>query len=89
MLAPRAILAAAALGLAACATATMNTAARDAMARTSGCPADRVAVEELGDSRYRATGCQRSETYVCKVAGHAVVSCVPEASVPPLGDQGK
>jgi len=85
MPAPRAVLAAAALALAACATTAMSTAARDAMARTSGCPADQVTVQELGDSKYRAAGCQKSETYVCKVAEHAVVSCVPEASVPPLG----
>jgi CO/xanthine dehydrogenase Mo-binding subunit len=76
----------AALALAACATGAMSTAARDTLAKTAGCPTDQVKVEELGDSKYRATGCQRSETYVCKVAEHAVVSCVPEASVPPFPD---
>jgi len=77
----------AALAVAGCATGAMSTAARDTMAKTAGCPAEQVKVEELGDSKYRATGCQKSETYVCKVAEHAVVSCVPEASVPPLPDQ--
>jgi len=73
-------------GLAACATAAMSTAARDSLASSASCPADQVKVEELGDSKYRATGCQKTETYVCKTAEHAVVSCVPEASVPPLPD---
>ena len=72
--------------LAACATGAMSTAARDNLASSAGCPADQVKVEELGDSKYRATGCQKTETYVCKAAEHAVVSCVPEASVPPLPD---
>jgi hypothetical protein len=72
--------------LAACATGAMSTAARDNLASSAGCPADQVKVEELGDSRYRATGCQKTETYVCKAAEHAVVSCVPEASVAPLPD---
>lgn len=72
--------------LAACATAAMSTAARDNLARSASCPADQVKVEELGDSKYRATGCQKTETYVCKAAEHAVVSCVPESSVPPLPD---
>ena len=73
-------------GLAGCATAAMSTAARDNLARSASCPADQVKVEELGDSKYRATGCQKAETYVCKAAEHAVVSCVPESSVPPLPD---
>jgi hypothetical protein len=73
-------------GLAACATAAMSTAARDNLARSASCPADQVKVEELGDSKYRATGCQKTETYACKAAEHAVVSCVPESSVPPLPD---
>jgi len=73
-------------GLAACATAAMSTAARDSLASSASCPADQVKVEELGDSKYRATGCQKTETYVCKAAEHAVVSCVPEATVPPLPD---
>ena len=73
-------------GLAACATAAMSTAARDNLARSASCPADQVKVEELWDSKYRATGCQKTETYVCKAAEHAVVSCVPESSVPPLPD---
>lgn len=72
--------------LAACATGAMSTAARDNLASSASCPADQVKVEELGDSKYRATGCQKTETYVCKAAEHAVVSCVPEASVPPLPD---
>jgi hypothetical protein len=74
------------LVLAGCATAALSTAARDTMAKTAGCPAEQVKVEELGDSKYRATGCQKTETYLCKAAEHAVVSCVPEASVPPLPD---
>jgi len=80
------VLVAGALGLTGCATAAMSTAARDTLARTSNCPADQVKVEELGDSKYRATGCQKTETYVCKVAEHAVVSCVPESSVKPFPD---
>jgi hypothetical protein len=72
--------------LAACAAGAMSTAARDNLASSAGCPADQVKVEELGDSKYRATGCQKTETYVCKAAEHAVVSCVPEATVPPLPD---
>lgn len=73
-------------GLSACATGAMSTAARDNLASSAGCPADQVKVEELGDSKYRATGCQKTETYVCKAAEHAVVSCVPESSVPALPD---
>ena len=73
-------------GLGGCATAALSTAARDNLARSASCPADQVKVEELGDSRYRASGCQKTETYVCKAAEHAVVSCVPESSVPPLPD---
>jgi hypothetical protein len=46
----------------------MSTAARDALATTSNCPADQVKVEELGDSKYRASGCQKTETYICKAA---------------------
>jgi len=72
--------------LAGCATAAMSTAARDSLAQSASCPADQVKVEELGDSKYRASGCQKTETYICKAAEHAVVSCVPEASVPPLPD---
>jgi len=74
------------LGLAGCATAAMSTAARDTMASSSKCPADQVKVEELGDSKYRASGCQKTETYVCKAAEHAVVSCIPEASAQPFPD---
>lgn len=82
-----AVLLAIALGLAACSTTgALKTSARNAMSKTSGCPADQVQVEELPDSRYRATGCQKTEMYVCKVAEHAVVSCVTESSVPPLPD---
>ena len=69
-----------------CATGAMSTAARDNLATSANCPADQVKVEELGDSKYRASGCQKTETYVCKAAEHAVVSCVPESSVPPLPD---
>ncbi len=78
------VLVAGVLGLAACATAAMSTAARDSLAKTSNCPADQVKVEELGDSRYRASGCEKTETYICKAAEHAVVSCVPESSVQPF-----
>ena len=73
-------------GLAGCATGALSTAARDNLAASASCPADQVKVEELGDSKYRASGCQKTETYVCKAAGHAVVSCVPESSVSPLPD---
>jgi hypothetical protein len=72
-----------ALNLAACATGALSTAARDNLAKSASCPAEQVQVEELGSSRYRATGCGKSETYVCKAAEHAVVSCLPEASVTP------
>lgn len=80
-------LVAGALGLAACATGAMSTAARDNLVRSASCPADQVKVEELGDSKYRASGCGKTETYVCRVAEHAVTSCVPEASLPQMGDQ--
>jgi len=40
----------------------------------------------VGGSKYRASGCQKTETYVCKAAEHAVVSCVPESSLTPLAD---
>ena len=73
-------------GLAGCATAAFSTAARDNLSASAGCPAEQVKVEELGDSKYRASGCQKTETYVCKAAEHAVVSCVPESSVPPFPD---
>ena len=73
-------------GQAGCATAALSTAARDNLAQSASCPPDQVKVEELGDSKYRASGCQKTETYVCKAAEHAVVSCVPESSVPPLPD---
>ena len=73
-------------GQAGCATGALSTAARDNLAASASCPADQVKVEQLGDSRYRASGCQKTETYVCKAAEHAVVSCVPESSVPPLPD---
>jgi hypothetical protein len=73
-------------GLAGCATGALSTAARDNLAASASCPADQVKVEELGDSKYRASGCQKTETYVCKAAEHAVVSCVPESSVRPLPD---
>ena len=76
----------AALALSACATGAMSTAARDTLSKTAGCPSDQVKVEELGDSKYRASGCQKTETYVCKAAEHAVVSCVPESSLTPLAD---
>ena len=73
-------------GVGGCATAALSSAARDNLARSAGCPADKVKVEELGDSKYRASGCQKTETYVCKAAEHAVVSCVPESSLTPLAD---
>ena len=76
--------------VAACSTTgALKTAARDTLASSNKCPADQVQVEELGDSRYRATGCGKTETYVCKVAEHAVTSCLPESSVPPLGEPGR
>ena len=74
------------VGVGGCATGAMSSAARDSLAKSASCPADQVKVEELGDSKYRASGCSKTETYVCKVAEHAVVSCVPEASVAPLPD---
>jgi len=73
-------------GVGGCATAALSSAARDNLARSASCPADQVKVEELGDSKYRASGCQKTETYVCKAAEHAVVSCVPESSLSPLAD---
>ena len=73
-------------GLAGCATGAMSTAARDNLAASASCPADQVKVEELGDSKYRASGCSKTETYVCKVAEHAVVSCIPESAAQPLPD---
>jgi|SRR5215813_7989826 len=73
--------------LAACSTTgALKTAARDTLSSSNKCPAEQVQVEALGDSRYRATGCGKAETYVCKVAEHAVTSCLPESSVPPLGE---
>jgi hypothetical protein len=75
-----------AIGLAGCATGAMSTAARDNLASSASCPADQVKVEELGDSKYRASGCSKTETYVCKVAEHAVVSCIPESAAQPLPD---
>jgi len=69
-------------GLLACSTTgTLNSAARNKLAKDTGCSADQVQVEQLPEERYRATGCGKTETYVCQVAEHAVVSCVPEASV--------
>ena len=78
-----------ALGLAACATGVSATTARDTLAKSSSCPADQVKVEELGNSRYRATGCGKTETYVCKLAEYAVSSCIPESSIPPPGPDSK
>jgi len=72
-----------ALGLAACATGALSTAARNNLAKSASCPTEQVQVEELGSSRYRATGCGKSETYLCKAAEHAVVSCIPESSLTP------
>src|SRR5262249_5342010 len=74
------------LGAGGCATAALSTAARDNLARSASCPADQVKVEELGDSKYRATGCGKSETYACRAADPAVGPCVPEASAQPLPD---
>lgn len=74
------------VGVGGCATAAMSSAARDSLSASASCPTDQVKVEELGDSKYRASGCSKTVTYVCKAAEHAVVSCVPEASVPPLPD---
>ena len=64
----------------------MSTAARDAMAKSSNCPADQVTVEELGDSKFRASGCGKTETYICKVPGYTVVACVPESSGAPSAE---
>jgi hypothetical protein len=77
------VILAGAFGLAGCAAGVLNTAARDSLAKSASCPADQVKVEELGSSRYRATGCGKSETYVCKAAEYAVTSCVPESSLTP------
>jgi len=85
----RSTLVAGALGLAACATSVMTTTARDTLAKTSSCPANQVQVEELGSSRYRATGCGKSETYICKVAEYAVSSCIPESSITPPAAEAK
>jgi hypothetical protein len=83
------ILVASALGFAACATSVMTATARDTLAKSSSCPADQVKVEDLGSSRYRATGCGKTETYICKVAEYAVSSCIPESSIPPPGPDSK
>jgi hypothetical protein len=48
-----------------------------------------VKVEELGNSRYRATGCGKTETYICKLAEYAVSSCIPESSIPPPGPDSR
>jgi hypothetical protein len=71
------------LSIAACASGAMSTAARNALAASSNCPAERVTVEDLGGSRYRASGCDKTETYVCMTPGHTVVSCLPESSRTP------
>jgi len=83
------LLVAGALGLAACATSVMTTTARDTLAKSSSCPADQVQVQDLGSSRYRATGCGKSETYICKVAEYAVSSCIPESSITPPAAEAK
>ena len=72
------------LTLGACTTTALAFAARDAFVKSSNCPAPEVKVEELGGSKYRASGCLATETYVCKAPGATVVSCVPESSVKPL-----
>lgn len=72
------------LSLGACTTTALAVAARDALAKSSNCPKDEVKVEELGDSKYRASGCMTTETYICRAPGATVVSCVPESSVKPL-----
>jgi hypothetical protein len=79
-------LAAAALGLAACAAQAMSTASRDAMVKDYNCPADQVTVEDLGDSKFRASGCGKTQVYTCKVPGYTVVACVPLPSGQPLPD---
>lgn len=71
------------LAVAACAGGAMSTGARNALAASASCPADRVTVEDLGDSRYRASGCEKTETYVCTTPGNTVVSCLPEALTKP------
>ncbi len=71
------------LGIAACASGAMSSAARNALATSSNCPPDRVTVEDLGGSRYRASGCEKTETYRCMIPGHTVVSCLPESPPPP------
>lgn len=71
------------LAIAACASGAMSTAARNALAASSNCPVERVTVEDLGGSRYRAFGCEKTETYVCRTPGQTVVSCLPESSTPP------
>ena len=71
------------LGIAACASGAMSTAARNALAASSNCPVDRVTVEDLGGSRYRASGCEKTETYICRTPGQTVVSCLPESSTMP------
>ena len=76
------------LCLAGCATAAFSTAARDTLARSASCPSEQVTVQELGSSRYQASGCGKSETYLCQTAGHAVVSCIPESSIPSAQDAG-
>ena len=78
------------VGLVACSTTgALTSAARNKLAKDTGCSADQVQVEQLPEERYRASGCGKTETYVCQVAEHAVVSCVPQSSVQPLGEQGK
>ncbi|MGZ6028402.1 MAG: hypothetical protein ACXWK5_03195 [Myxococcaceae bacterium] len=71
------------LGIAACASGAMSSAARNALAASSNCPVDRVTVEDLGGSRYRASGCEKTETYRCMTPGQTVVSCLPESSTTP------
>jgi hypothetical protein len=83
---PLVLLVVGALNLAACASSAKSTATRDAMAKASNCPADQVKVEELDGSTYRASGCGKTETYICRTPGATVVSCLPESPAQPAAE---
>src|SRR5688572_13799360 len=53
------------VALALAATACGASLAQESFSRDFHCPEQRVKVEDLGDTRYRVSGCEEEAIYIC------------------------
>jgi len=69
--------------MAGCGGLYMRAAATDRAVIDLSCPSDKIEVEDVGGGAYRATGCNRTATYVCSTGDHVTTTCVREGAGEP------